>query len=558
MTVASLLLALVTATNPSSTGALSQPVLLDFHAHWCAPCRQVRPAVKELIHKGFPVKSINIDEAPEVAERYGVHGVPTFIVVDGAGRELDRTSGAQPADSLARFFLAAKAKAHPADHADADVGPRADSLATSGGDLDPADHRPQPAADDVNDRPEQEPDRPQPVFTNPKPWQTVVRIRVLGPHSVGFGSGTIIHSTPTRTLLITCAHIFKLEGRNKQVPPRQFPRRIMIDLFDGNLRGKNPAQVHFLETVEGEAVDYDFSRDVGLIAIRPGRQLPASRVVPPHWEPKSHPRPMLMIAMGCPEGQDATAWNTVIVNPRMRGLAGNPSYEAIECETAPKQGRSGGGLFTTDGYLAGVCNFAEPRGDHGLYATPRSIYRVLDRNNLMALYAPVVRGPGTMVAGMTPPSATPRMEAPIARSQSPDPEGPDPSRSVPAESNVSLPHPSLLGIADPMTSGSDRSTQTTLRNARRVAWHPAPIAAASGQVRTPEHAQPTNLNLDPAADHDRFGMPPPTWRTPSTGTSLQGAITSPDSGSTSVASGQTRWRAVKAVQANNQAAAADN
>ena len=57
--------------------------------------------------------------------------------------------------------------------------------------------------------------------------------------------------------------------------------------------------------------------------------------------------------------------------------------------TAPKQGRSGGGLFTTDGYVAGVCNFAEPRGDHGLYATPRSIYSLLDRNNLMALYAPV-------------------------------------------------------------------------------------------------------------------------------------------------------------------------
>ena len=101
---------------------------------------------------------------------------------------------------------------------------------------------------------------------------------------------------------------------------------------------------------------------------------------------------MKMLTVGCSEGQDATAWHTVIINPQMRGLAGNPTYQAIECMIAPKQGRSGGGLFTTDGYVAGVCNFAEPRGNHGLYATPRSIYSLLDRNNLMALYAPVRSG----------------------------------------------------------------------------------------------------------------------------------------------------------------------
>src|SRR5207245_1260906 len=81
----------------------------------------------------------------------------------------------------------------------------------------------------------------------------------------------------------------------------------------------------------------------------------------------------------CSEGHDATAWNTTIVSPSMHGLAGNPQYEAIECITAPKQGRSGGGLYTSDGYIAGVCDFAEPRGNHGLYATPTSIYSILDR-----------------------------------------------------------------------------------------------------------------------------------------------------------------------------------
>ncbi len=43
-------------------------------------------------------------------------------------------------------------------------------------------------------------------------------------------------------------------------------------------------------------------------------------------------------------------------------------------------------MFTSDGYLVGVCNFAEPKGDQGLYAAPNSIYRLLDRNNLSFLY----------------------------------------------------------------------------------------------------------------------------------------------------------------------------
>ena len=170
----------------------------------------------------------------------------------------------------------------------------------------------------------------------------------------------------------------------------------MIDLFDGNLTGTKPAKVHFVEQVEGWAVDYDFKRDVGLIRIKPGRRLPACRVVPAHWQPQSR---MQVLTVGCSEGHDATAWHTIITKARIQNfLQGNPTYEAIECDVAPKQGRSGGGLFTDDGYLAGVCNFAEPQGNHGLYATPRSIYKLLDRNDLMALYAPVSRGSGTLLA----------------------------------------------------------------------------------------------------------------------------------------------------------------
>jgi thioredoxin 1 len=94
MTIASLLLALCTAAPYTSSDAASPPVLLDFHADWCGPCQKMRPIVKQLKQNKFPVKSVDIDHDPDdLATRYRVQAVPTFVVVDGSGRELDRTKG---------------------------------------------------------------------------------------------------------------------------------------------------------------------------------------------------------------------------------------------------------------------------------------------------------------------------------------------------------------------------------------------------------------------------------------------------------------------------------
>jgi hypothetical protein len=355
------------------------------------------------------------------------------------------------------------------------------------------------ARDESNDRPQQSSDRPAKSFTNPHPAETVVRIKVQGAHSTGFGSGTIIYSTPEESIILTCAHIFKLEGWSKQAPPGQFPRQIIIDLFDGQLHQQpsGPPKVNYVESFPGRAVDYDFVRDVGLIVFRPGRQLPASRVVPSHWQPRSEPLPMKMLTVGCSEGNDATAWHTRIINPRMRGfLQGQPAYEAIECEFAPKQGRSGGGLFTTDGYIAGVCNFAEPQGNHGLYATPQSIYALLDRNNLSELYAPIVRGSGTLVADGSRPATRPRPGlTQVARSQSPDTDEPVRRPSAVEKGDVLLPHYSLLGIKDPVGSDGESAgpRPAASRTTKRVAWHPThgeapaqepPAEAAEAQIET--------------------------------------------------------------------------
>ena len=91
----------------------SVPVLIDFWAPWCGPCRMVSPVVEQMgrEHAGhLKVVKLNIDNAPAIASRYEVQGIPLLVVVkDGA--EVDRVVGAVPAaqlrDVLGRHVAAA-------------------------------------------------------------------------------------------------------------------------------------------------------------------------------------------------------------------------------------------------------------------------------------------------------------------------------------------------------------------------------------------------------------------------------------------------------------------
>jgi|GEM_PF-1329020 len=217
---------------------------------------------------------------------------------------------------------------------------------------------------------------PLDLGTGPMPWETTVRVKVQAAplSAVGIGSGTVVRSSPQEALILTCAHIFRLDKEGVGSPSR-YPHRVTVDLFGEKLNGDQSGDP--IETIPAELIDCDEALDVCLIRTRPSRQLRASAIVPRSWVPS---KGMSMIAAGCSLGQNPTYWSTSIVSPIVRGLVGNPKYQAIECQFAPSQGRSGGGLFDRDGRLVGVCNFAEPKGNVGFYADARSIYALIDRN----------------------------------------------------------------------------------------------------------------------------------------------------------------------------------
>jgi thiol-disulfide isomerase/thioredoxin len=521
MTLAALFLALIATPadvsarpNAPTTAARGEPVLLNFETEWCGFCKKMRPAIAQLEKAGYPVESIDGDRQKDLTRRYKVTAFPTFIVVDDAGEVLGRTEGYQPVDSLASLYRDAQAKTRS----------RAKGRPAATAVSDRREEAEGPADDELE---EARPKRKE--FTNPMPWQTVVRIRMkLSNHAEGVGSGTVIYSDSRQALILTCAHIFKEDGR-KTPPVAQYRTPIEVDLFDGQLGGPQKNQVHHTETLKGEAIDYDLTNDVGLIRIRPGRVLPASRVVPPYWEPKER---MHMITVGCSEGREATAWDTTIIRPKagLKHGGSGEEFHMIECETAPKQGRSGGGLYTDNGYLAGVCDFADPRSNHGLYAVPKSIYRLLDRNELAALYDPAKRTPDASQGLLAKAGAKPKRPNAQGTLRAQNPEDPE------------MPPPSAFGIKPPVVTANEEDVPGG--SASTNPWHaPATSPAKVASQRRPAAEEPEKGTEAIAAGMKRVGSDEVSTLPPAAAAE---ETTDPDDLPASAKSGgPTKWKPVR-------------
>ncbi|MEM8666208.1 MAG: trypsin-like peptidase domain-containing protein [Planctomycetota bacterium] len=342
-------------------------ILVAFSSSHCPPCEAMKPTLASLEQAGIPIRRVDVQAEPQLVSRFGIRKTPTFVVVS-SGREVTRLVGMQSADQL-RAALAIDP-----------TGPLIQTRSTSQAVQAPAEtslNAPQTRLAPVNSMggPSGQYVSAPSARSEPMPSLSLadaveraqaatVRLRVHDGNGYGAGTGTIIDTHGEEALVLTCGHLFR-ENQGKG--------KIEVDLFVGGQT----------RTVAGQVIDYDAdSRDIALVSIRPGFNVTPVQVIGSDGQIQNG---QTAFSFGCDRGADPSRRDTRItgINKYNQHLG----VSNLEIAGAPIDGRSGGGLFDSQGRLIGVCNSADYQGDVGIYAGPGNIQWQLQRIGMTDLLA---------------------------------------------------------------------------------------------------------------------------------------------------------------------------
>lgn len=405
----------------SETGAAdADTVLVQFHSTKCGPCRAMHPVVQQLADSGYPLQQIDVDQQPQYAEQFKVRSLPTFALF-ARGREVSRVEGSSNFNELTQLFHTAGFRPNG--------GQPAQQVAQQP--VQQTGYSQQPPAQDV-----QFISTPAPAAAAPTAspqqragWATV-RLKVEDAQFSDFGTGTIIDRHDDEALVLTCGHLFR-QSKGKA--------KISVDLFAPGAT----------KPVEGTLIAYDADeRDIALVSIRPGIAIDPVPVAPAGYSVQPRDR---VFTIGCDKGAAPSLRNSVITPNRYMGA---PRFTA---EGAPVEGRSGGGLFTESGYLIGVCNSANAKENHGLYAALPTIHWQLDQIGQSAIYQARPNASNVAQTNYEQPAAPQPTPAPQIGSQDQfaSPAAPLPSMPAAMPRGLAAPAPTALpamGAATPIAA----------------------------------------------------------------------------------------------------------
>jgi len=278
----------------------------------------------QAVERGWAIRLVDIRRESHVAQRWRVHNTPTTVLVR-SGREVDRILGPSTWTEFSRRMLRFSA---PDSIRGATASPQISQQASSSIDLD----------------------RLVPMQTATDPQAATVRIIVDEPESHAVGSGTIIDSSQNGAVVLTCGHLFRNWSKSSVVYVERFESGVPV-------------------RYQASLVDYQIDDiDIGVLVINPGKVVPSARVAQQadllrEGDP--------VFSLGCDHGDLPSRRDSRVT--KLNRYMGSAN---IETAGAPVQGRSGGGLFNSNGELLGVCFAADAQLDEGLYCGTRS---VLDR-----------------------------------------------------------------------------------------------------------------------------------------------------------------------------------